>query len=69
VVKPKSVRYLAGHENRKTTMDIYAKIKYNQPKGLVRVVNAAFNQLFSKDFKKPWNLSVSGLFFQLLIAL
>jgi len=50
-------------------MDIYAKIKYNQPKGLVRVVNAAFNQLFSKDFKKPWNLSVSGLFFQLLIAL
>ena len=43
-VDPKTVQYLAGHENSKTTMDIYAKIKYNQPKELVGVVNAAFNQ-------------------------
>ena len=43
-VDPKTVQYLAGHENSKTTMDIYAKIKYNQPKELAGVVNAAFNQ-------------------------
>ena len=43
-VDPKTVQYLAGHENSKTTMDIYAKIKYNQPEQLAGVVNAAFNQ-------------------------
>ena len=30
-VDPKTVQYLAGHENSKTTMDIYAKGKYNKP--------------------------------------
>lgn len=43
-VDPKTVQYLAGHENSKTTMDIYAKIKYNKPKELLGVVNAAFGQ-------------------------
>ena len=43
-VDPKTVQYLAGHENSKTTMDIYAKIKYNQPEQLAGVVNRAFNQ-------------------------
>lgn len=43
-VDPKTVQYLAGHENSKTTMDIYAKIKYNKPEELVSVVNAAFHQ-------------------------
>lgn len=43
-VDPKTVQYLAGHENSKTTMDIYAKIKYNKPEELVDVVNAAFKQ-------------------------
>ncbi|RJV95668.1 site-specific integrase [Subdoligranulum sp. AF14-43] len=43
-VDPKTVQYLAGHENSKTTMDIYAKIKYNKSEELVGVVNAAFNQ-------------------------
>ena len=28
---PKTVQYLAGHENSKITMDIYAKAKYNRP--------------------------------------
>ncbi len=28
-VDPKTVQYLAGHENSKITMDIYAKVKYN----------------------------------------
>lgn len=41
-VDPKTVQYLAGHENSKTTMDVYAKIKYNQPEQLYGVVNAAF---------------------------
>ena len=27
-VDPKTVQYLAGHENSKITMDIYAKVKY-----------------------------------------
>ena len=30
-VDPKTVQYLAGHENSKITMDIYAKVKYNKP--------------------------------------
>ena len=38
-VDPKTVQYLAGHENSKITMDIYAKVKYNKPEQLHRVVN------------------------------
>ena len=41
-VDPKTVQYLAGHENSKTTMDIYAQVKYNKPEQLLSVVNAAF---------------------------
>ena len=41
-VDPKTVQYLAGHENSKVTMDIYAKVKYNKPTELVSVVNEAF---------------------------
>lgn len=40
-VDPKTVQYLAGHENSKTTMDIYAKVKYNKPETLHGVVNRA----------------------------
>ena len=40
-VDPKTVQYLAGHENSKTTMDIYAKVKYNKPEELLDVVNQA----------------------------
>lgn len=43
-VDPKTVQYLAGHENSKTTMDIYAKVKYNKPEELFGVVNGAFYQ-------------------------
>ena len=43
-VDPKTVQYLAGHENSKITMDIYAKVKYNKPKELASVVNGAFGQ-------------------------
>lgn len=42
-VDPKTVQYLAGHENSKTTMDIYAKVKYNKPKELFSAVNEALN--------------------------
>lgn len=41
-VDPKTVQYLAGHENSKITMDICAKVKYNQPKQLLATVNGAF---------------------------
>ena len=40
-VDPKTVQYLAGHENSKTTMDIYAKVKYNRPEELIGIVNHA----------------------------
>lgn len=43
-VDPKTVQYLAGHENSKITMDIYAKVKYNRPDQLSGIVNRAFNQ-------------------------
>lgn len=43
-VDPKTVQYLAGHENSKTTMDIYAKIKYNRPEDTLAAVNNAFQQ-------------------------
>ena len=43
-VDPKTVQYLAGHENSKTTMDIDAQVKYNIPEELVGVVNGAFRQ-------------------------
>lgn len=42
-VDPKTVQYLAGHENSKITMDIYAKVKYNKPEQLASVVNSAFS--------------------------
>ena len=41
-IDPKTVQYLAGHENSKVTIDIYAKVKYNKPKDLIQVVNSAF---------------------------
>ena len=43
-VDPKTVQYLAGHENSKITMDIYAKVKYNRPDQLVRTMGSAFAQ-------------------------
>ena len=47
-VDPKTVQYLAGHENSKTTMDIYAKVKYNKPEELFDVVNDALHQFASE---------------------
>lgn len=41
-VDPKTVQYLARHENSKITVDIYAKVKYNKPKELIGVVIKAF---------------------------
>jgi len=40
-VDPKTVQYLAGHENSKTTMDIYCKVKYNKPEELLPIVDKA----------------------------
>ena len=43
-VDPKTVQYLAGHESSKITMDIYAKVKYNQPDELGEVLKGGFEQ-------------------------
>lgn len=48
-VDPKTVQYLAGHKNSKITMDIYAKVKYNQPHMLSAVVNNALSSIYSAD--------------------
>ena len=42
-VDPKTVQYLAGHENSKITMDIYAKVKYNRPEDVVKAMKNAFD--------------------------
>ena len=49
-VDPKTVQYLAGHENSKITMDIYAKAKYNRPEDVAPSLEHIFNQ---------WNEAVS----------
>jgi integrase len=41
-VDPKTVQYLAGHQNSKITMDIYAKVKYNKPSEIVGTLGGAF---------------------------
>lgn len=41
-VDPKTVQYLAGHENSRITMDICAHLKYNRPEDLAAKVNRAF---------------------------
>ena len=43
-VDPKTVQYLAGHENSRITMDIYAKVKYNRPDDVVKTMSAAFTE-------------------------
>lgn len=43
-VDPKTVQYLAGHENSKITMDIYAKVKYNKPQELAPILDDIFAQ-------------------------
>ena len=42
-IAPKTVHYLAGHENSKVTMDIYAKVKYNKTAQLHGVINRAID--------------------------
>ena len=51
-VDPKTVQYLAGHENSKVTMDIYAKVKYNKPTELAAVVNSAFSERCVQSIKQ-----------------
>ena len=46
-VDPKTVQYLAGHENSKITMDIYAKVKYNDPDSLSAIVNTAMDKIYA----------------------
>ena len=39
----KTVQYLAGHENSKITLDIYAHLTYNKPEEILKKVQAAFD--------------------------
>ena len=48
-VDPKTVQYLAGHENSQVTMDIYAKAKYNRPEELSEVVNGTLKLQADSD--------------------
>ena len=48
-VDPKTVQYLAGHENSKITMDIYAKVKYNRPNELAGILDSTFS-LWNDNF-------------------
>lgn len=48
-VDPKTVQYLAGHENSKTTIDIYAEVKYNKPEELIGVINKALKQTVNDE--------------------
>ena len=41
-VDVKTVQYLAGHENSRITMDIYAHLTYNRPRDIIDKVNRAF---------------------------
>ena len=43
-VDPKTVQYPAGHENSKTTIDIYARVKYNKLEELFDVINQALTK-------------------------
>ncbi len=51
-VDPKTVQYLAGHENSKITMDICAKVKYNKTKELISIVKKAFGQAMRTENTK-----------------
>lgn len=41
-VDPKTVQYLAGHENSRITMDIYTHLRSNRPEDLMARVSKAF---------------------------
>lgn len=43
-VDPKTVQYLVGHKSSKTTMDVYARVKYNKPEDLSEEVRRALDR-------------------------
>lgn len=60
-VDPKTVQYLAGHENSKTTIDIYAKVKYNKPDELIGVVNKALKQTVKNEADEQNTVDKNGV--------
>ncbi len=56
-VDPKTVQYLAGHENSQVTMDIYAKVKYNRPEELASVVNEALGRPGQRRTRENSNMA------------
>ncbi len=48
-IDPKTVQYLAGHENSQITMDIYAHVNYNRPEDMAERINRAFREPDNSD--------------------
>ena len=48
-VDPKTVQYLAGHKSSKITMDVYAKVKYNNPDDLADILDEVFAEWDRED--------------------
>ena len=59
-IDPKTVQYLAGHENSKITMDIYAHLNYNRPEDMAARISKAFQQTASPDVKDDENEQIKG---------
>jgi integrase len=59
-VDPKTVQYLAGHENSKITMDIYAHLNYNRPEDMAAKISMAFQPAGTVGGSESENFSVKG---------
>lgn len=59
-VDPKTVQYLAGHENSKITMDIYAHLNYNRPEDMAEKISKAFQTVDLGSGAESENSGIKG---------
>lgn len=59
-IDPKTVQYLAGHENSNITMDIYAHVNYNRPEDMADRISRAFQPAKKADAQKGENKPEKG---------
>lgn len=59
-IDPKTVQYLAGHENSNITMDIYAHVNYNRPEDMADRISRAFQPAEKADAQKGENKPEKG---------
>lgn len=59
-IDPKTVQYLAGHENSKITMDIYAHVNYNRPEDMADRISKAFQQTAQSAGDNSENEMIKG---------